>query len=571
MKVMLLTVVLPVLLSCLTACGDSEPGALGAEPVNPPPTQQTGDTLYNGIILDKIWPPKRDIDVDLQKGMDVPYLRYGKPEIVDIAIGRQLFVDDFLIENTTLDRKMHYPEYSSSNPVLFPNKRWETVGNTSDMFAAPFSDGIWYDELKNKFCMWYEAGGGAYSVKNYGVTCYAESSDGISWDKLTDLGIVSGTNIVNYQSIRDASTIWLDKQETDKQKRYKMFQVERNQATNEWRYHYKVSSDGVNWLEESNSNRIEDRSTVFYNPFRAIWSFSMRFNYRLNSNELIRCRLYAEEADPQIGITHAKASKELFWFGPWPGELHHPQYSEIRPAIYNHDAIAYESLMLGLFSIWQGPDNEVTEADGTIKRNQIMLGYSRDGYHWWREDMMPFLPVDETEGAWNYGNLQSVAGVPLIVDDKLYFYLSGRKMNGKAQITSTGLATLRRDGFASMGTSGNGVLSTQKLKFDGAYFFVNADVQGSLKVELLDENGRVLSGYSKEDCIVYKGDNCKFNIQWKNEPTLSKLKDKIIKIKFYLEQGELYAFWISPWESGESNGYTAGGGPGLHPSGIDTK
>jgi hypothetical protein len=31
----------------------------------------------------------------------------------------------------------------------------------------------------------------------------------------------------------------------------------------------------------------------------------------------------------------------------------------------------------------------------------------------------------------------------------------------------------------------------------------------------------------------------------------------------------LYSFWISPWLSGASRGYTAGGGPGLDPKGID--
>ena len=30
-------------------------------------------------------------------------------------------------------------------------------------------------------------------------------------------------------------------------------------------------------------------------------------------------------------------------------------------------------------------------------------------------------------------------------------------------------------------------------------------------------------------------------------------------------------FWISPWDTGESRGYTGGGGPGLNPCGIDIK
>lgn len=74
--------------------------------------------------------------------------------------------------------------------------------------------------------MWYMAGGGSYATSGAGVTCYAESTDGIHWTKPT-LPVVAGTNIVDYNSERDASVIWLDKQESNASKRYKMFLVAR--------------------------------------------------------------------------------------------------------------------------------------------------------------------------------------------------------------------------------------------------------------------------------------------------------------------------------------------------------
>ena len=43
--------------------------------------------------------------------------------------GRQLFVDNFLIESTSLKRVFYYPEYSSANPILQPDKDWEKMGN----------------------------------------------------------------------------------------------------------------------------------------------------------------------------------------------------------------------------------------------------------------------------------------------------------------------------------------------------------------------------------------------------------------------------------------------------------
>ncbi len=103
------------------------------------------------------------------------------------------------------------------------------------------------------------------------------------------------------------------------------------------------------------------------------------------------------------------------------------QNNDGSPGIYNQDAIPYESIMLYLFSVWRYPRNDVCARDGVFKRTDRSCSgkYSRDGYSWYREDMNPFLAVDENTTAWNNANLlQSALGSPIIVNDKLYFYLS---------------------------------------------------------------------------------------------------------------------------------------------------
>lgn len=64
-------------------------------------------------------------------------------------------------------------------------------------------------------------------------------------------------------------------------------------------------------------------------------------------------------------------------------------------------------------------------------------------------------------------------------------------------------------------------------------------------------------------------DSTKQQITWKGHAGLDTLAGQTVRLKFYLSSGDLYAFWISPWTTGESRGYTAGGGPGLSPTGID--
>lgn len=532
--------------------------------------------LHNGISLPAVWPPRNAVPAAPQ-AMPVPYLQ-KKPAVIPVNTGRQLFVDDFLIRETNLETVFHTPVNYSANPILKQDKDWEKTRDGSS-YAAPFSDGIWYDEIERKFKMWYLTGAGVLhkGTNETWYTGYAESEDGKKWTKPV-LDILSNTNITDTFQ-RDASSIWLDKSEKDPSKRYKFFNVERRPHDKRWTYVLKYSADGKHWSRSvAQSGEVGDRSTAFYNPFTKKWVLSQRAHTPVST----RSRLYSEHTDPELLVSMAKnirydvADKSVvFWFVPSDKEPRHPAFPEVNPGIYNFDAIAYESIILGQYSVWQGPENKTARELGIQKRNEISLGYSRDGFHFYRPTYKPFLAVNETDGAWNWGNMQSINGTPLIIGDSLYFYSSGRMKNKIFWDSemSTGLFTLRRDGFISKhAEKSEGYLLTENISFDGQYLFMNADVKGYLAVELLDENGNLIPGFSKKECILIKKKNStKQMVTWKTEKTLSAIKGKIIRVKFYLSQGDLYSFWISPWETGESRGYTSGGGPGLHASGIDVK
>lgn len=523
--------------------------------------------LVNGVEVSENWPPRYNGKIE-RKMMAVPYLETHQ-KTIPINVGRQLFVDDYLIESTDLNSIQHYPVPGKSNPVLTPDKEWES--NTSGPYAAPFSDGIWFDEMDNKYKMWYLAGksnSGSY------YTCYAESDDGIRWIK-PDLGIFGNTNIVDTCN-RDASTMWLDKSEKDPLKRYKMFNVEHDRIYRRFQVVLKYSYDGIHWSKgEAQSGDIFDRTTFFYNPFLRKWVLSMR-----SDSDIGRSRSYAEHEDPEllVSLTHrmrkdVKDANITFWLGADDREPRNPRFQGIDPQLYNLDAIAYESLMLGFFSIWQGPDNDVTAKEGIQKRNEVLIGYSRDGFHWSRPSHKPFMGVNESPGAWNWANSQSVCGMPVIKNDSLYFYSSGRRLNLEKKDThlSVGLYTLRRDGFVSMNADDSGYLTTRELKFSGKYLFINADIpeEGEMRVEVLDENNNVFKGYGKADCIPMKGNSTKYMIRWKGHDNILEFVNKPVHFRFLLTRGALYSFWVSPSTTGESRGYTAGGGPELSPTGVD--
>lgn len=535
-------------------------------------TERVSKVLFNGIELPDIWPPRYEEPKKRQE-MPLPYLEH-KPEVIPINVGRQLFVDDFLIQSSDLEKVFHTPEFYSYNPVLKVDREWE---NTVEgyPYAAPFSDGIWFDPEDNKFKMWYLAGAGTINtVKHSLCTCYAESEDGIHWVK-PELDVVPGTNIVDTTN-RDSATIWLDRKETDPQKRYKMFSVEYKEDYIQWQYVLKYSADGIHWSKGvAQSGAVSDRSTAFYNPFIEKWVLSMRHHNSVSW----RSRAYLENDDPEVAVSLAHRLREgttdknvVFWFTPDDKEKVHPDYPDVIPGIYNFDAIAYESLMLGLYSQWQGPENNICREAMMPKRNEIQLGYSRDGFHFARPTHESFMEVNtDKDESWNYGNMQSVNGVPLIVDDKLYFYSSGRCKNGIwwDSGTSCGLAVLRRDGFCSVHTDKAGTLTTERVVFDGKYLFVNADVEGQLLVEILNESGNVIPEFDCASCDIITGDSTKKLVSWHGKTDLSELAGRNLQFRFIIEKGDLYSFWVSPWESGESRGMIPGGGPGMSPTGVD--
>jgi len=533
-------------------------------------TAPAGETLPNGIVLPDAWPPRSERWTG--EPMPVPYLEHP-PAVIPINLGRQLFVDDFLIESTDLKRVFHQPGYHPKSPVLKPEAEWELDAEDGGV-AAPYSDGVWYEPRDEKFRMWYRAAERR--------TCLAESPDGITWTRPV-LDIVPGTNVVltsrNKASQRDSNTVWLDHGATDPAERYKLFEA--RYARSPFRMALRTSPDGVHWSDEKAVSGLAwDRTTAFHNPFRGVWVASVRGHDSQKPEPPHRLRNYFESRTA-VGaaswrLPTDEVSRGLHPPGdgpdrelqPWVGadrlDPPHPDpaISREKPQLYNLDAFPYESLMVGLFTIWQGPTNEVCKELGIAKRNEVFVGFSRDGFHWHRPNRRPFLPVSSDPRAWNAGNVQSAGGGCTIVGDKLRFYCSGRTMLPEPA-WSTGLAELRRDGFASMAAGqGGGVLTTRPVRFTGEYLFVNASPgKGELRAELLDSEGKVLAGFGAADGTPVTGDSVRTPITWQNGRTLKSLAGRPVRIRFQLSAGALWSFWITDDPAGASRGYVAAGGP----------
>ena len=95
---------------------------------------------------------------------------------IRIDVGRQLFVDDYLISTTSFERSFHKPHIHEASPVLEPATSLE-MGNGYCPVACPFQDGVFYDPKDRLYKMWYEAGwfdGTALAI---------QGEDGLRWTR----------------------------------------------------------------------------------------------------------------------------------------------------------------------------------------------------------------------------------------------------------------------------------------------------------------------------------------------------------------------------------------------------
>ena len=483
-------------------------------------------------------------------------------EPINIDLGRQLFLDDNLVEIRTMKRKWIEPTIDPRSPVLKPETELERSNNTKDpnwnALAAPFSGGVWYDGQDKLYKCWYLAGWAN------GIA-YATSMDGITWIR-PDLDGKGNNLTYRTRGMCDSNAILLDPDCIDGY-RWKGFAFDLGRApgpldnpTTERRMmgaSVAVSKDGIHWTEPEQASQTGDRTTAFYNPFIRKWVYSVRRSRTENGLQMGRWRNYAEGDD---FIRDAKNMKCRGWRlkGSAGGRQVNGQ------ELYNFDAVAYESVMIGLALIYNSPQNTYWDKRGLPKIADLKFGfntmpaeYDNWQFPWINEHDGFFLSGTRKYGDWNMGYLQSNSAICIVQGDELWFYFtafagqpdkpkefsdvnhkSGTYANG-----TMGIAKLRRDGFCSLS---DGTITTRRLVFTrGDRLWINADVRlGELKVASSGGLSRTFKGVDSTRLEVGK-------IMPGREFTLT----------FTAMGGaKLYAFWTSD-AKGRSGGYLAGGSP----------
>ena len=104
--------------------------------------------------------------------------------------------------------------------------------------------------------------------------------------------------------------------------------------------------------------------------------------------------------------------------------------------------------------------------------------------------------------------------------------------------------TLRLDGFGSVRAPyEGGEMLTKPLVFSGDRLVLNyaTSAAGSLRVEVQDMEGRPVPGFSLSECREIIGDEIERPVAWEGHPELGQLSGKPVRLRFVMKDADLYS------------------------------
>lgn len=453
-----------------------------------------------------------------------------------VAIGSRLepFFDAELIESLRgLEHRLHTPVPAGS--VLKFDRPWEgrycgyiTVLRDSDRFR------MYYRGLPES-----KADG---SDKE--VTCYAESPDGIVWNK-PNLGLYeyknnNETNIVLADRAPCSHNFapFLDTHPDAKpEERYKAVAGTRQSGLMGF-----VSSDGIHWRTARDEPLITEGAFDSQNV--AFWSSSERhyvcYLRTWTTGEFSGFRTISRSTSPDF--QHWSTPTEMDFGDPLQEHLYTNQ---------THPYVRAPHLFISLAARFM-PGRRVLSAQqlkelggetaysGDCSDTVFMTSRGGTRYHrtFLESLVRPGLGIEHWSSRSNY----AACGVVQTGPAELSLYVQRRYGQLDQYLERF---TLRLDGFASIhaGYSG-GELITKPIIFNGKTLILNLSTSaaGSLQVELQQLNGEPIDRFSLADSDTLIGDSIAMTASWNGFSDVSALADTPVRLRFVLKDADLYSF-----------------------------
>ncbi len=457
---------------------------------------------------------------------------FASAEIIQLGSRRELFVDPFLIEKMEGVRlKMHEPH--RDGVALKFDAPWE--GGWS-CYATVFKDGDTYR-------MYYRGLpiAGKDGTENE-MVCYAESKDGVTWSK-PNLGIfeVKGTrqnNVVltNLPFAHNFSPFLDARPGVPAQEKYKA--LAGLQTTG---LHAFQSADAVHWSAVQTTavftNGVFDSQNVafwsaseqkylcYFRTFKQVGGQGYRWISRTTSTNFLQ---WTEPVEMEFGDT---APEHLYTNGTHPYFRAPHIYIALAKRFFP-DKVAFSSEKAK--ELVANPQYRIASSDSVFMT-------TRGGGHYDRTFMEAFLRPGSTAQDWIARDNTPALGVVPANDREMFIY----RVSHYAQSTiHLARYTLRTDGFASVNASyKGGQFITKPFTFSGRKLEINfaSSAAGGLRVEVRDENGRAIPGFSLGDCPEIFGDEISREVEWAKRADLAALAGKTVSLRFEMRDADLYS------------------------------
>lgn len=450
-------------------------------------------------------------------------------EAISVGSRRQLFVDRTLIESMDEARLvLHHP--IKREIAIKPEHPWEKFGVS---YMVVFKDG-------DRFRAWYRVDAAAFGTeKRRAMTAYAESEDGLHWHK-PKLGIIEfdgskENNLVWDGAAGNLAPFRDDNPNCPPDERYKAIARSRD-------LHSLVSPDGLHW------KLLSDKPTSKMRPFD---SHNIAFWDHETGQYVAYTRGIRSDGKLGLGMDNSFRSG-VRWvrrttskdFRTWtPLELIKTGDAPL-DEFYTNATIRYERasdyllMFPSRFASAREPKPGWKFGKGV---NDIAFLSSRDGINFDRTFMGAFIRPGLDQGNWHERSLYMERGILQTSPTELSLFCM---QNWRLPSVHIRRYTLRPDGFVSVqaGYDG-GEFVTKPLISSGRRLSLNYSTSavGSLQVELQDEAGKPLPGFTLADCPEIYGDRIEAAVNWEGSPDLSALAGKAIRVRFVLRDADLYA------------------------------
>lgn len=483
--------------------------------------------------------------------------------VLNIGSERQLFVTNYIIDSIgeKADLELHHP--IPQGIVMVYNKPWEGAGCG---YNSIFKDGNIY---KMYYKAWHRTVGPTYPNTNDSplFCCYAESKDGINWNRpkveLFPFYGSSTNNIVftdNMNGIKirvgEPAVFKDENPNASTDALYKALFPMKASGGKRGLIAFK-SKDGIHWQTMSNKPVITDgafdsQNTAFWDSktkeYRAYWRY---FDHGIRSIRTAVSKDFIHWSTP-VDLKYLDTlTQEQLYTNCIKPYYRAPQIYIGFPARYIDRgwSKSMRSLPDSSHRVWR---SSISLRLGTALTDGLFMA-SRDGVHFKRYNSAFLRPGIERPGTWSYGQQyigwsivetkSSLKGAPNVIS----LYATEHYWTGELA-SQLRRYTVRLDGFVSVHAPlSGGILLTKYFTFRGDSLELNfsTSAAGSIQIEIQDSEGNPIPGFSIDDCGDVFGDAVNRNISWgrnNKKSDISSLEGKIIRLQFILKDADIYSF-----------------------------